>query len=154
MHSIRSIAFILAIVLGVVASAFAQPDAETEARAALDAYFEAWNAADNDAVAATSNFPRISIGGNGQVVVREDADAIAMDFDLLRRAEGWDHTTLDLVDTLQVSDDKVHFKVIASRRRADGVAYRTMPALYILTKQDGHWGLQLQSILPPTFTAP
>ena len=28
-----------------------------EARAALDEYFRAWNAADNDAVAAISNFP-------------------------------------------------------------------------------------------------
>ena len=154
MHGNRSTAIVVAVALGVAAPAFAQPDAETAAREVLDAYFEAWNAADNDAVAAASNFPRISIGGNGQVVVREDADAIAIDFDLLRRAEGWDHTTLDLVETLQVSDEKVHFKVIASRRRADGVAYRTIPALYIITRQDGHWGLQLQSMLPPTFTAP
>ncbi len=41
-----------------------------EARAALDEYFQAWNAADNGAVAAISNIPRLSLGQNGQVVVR------------------------------------------------------------------------------------
>ena len=130
----------------------AQTEAESEARVALDEYFRAWNDADNEAVAAASNFPRVSFGRNGQVVVREQPADIEIDFDLLRRSEGWDHTTLDLVEAMQVSSDKVHFRVVSSRRTADGSAYRTVPALYILTNQDGHWGLQLQSILPPTFT--
>ena len=47
---------------------------EIEARAALEEYFLAWNAADNDAVAAISNFPRLTIGQNGLVVVRASAE--------------------------------------------------------------------------------
>lgn len=125
-----------------------------DARAALEEYFRAWNAEDNEALAAVSNFPRLSIGRNGQVVVREGPDAIATDFDLLRQVEGWDHSTIDLAEAIQVSSDTVHFKVVFSRRRSDGAAYRTVPALFILTRQDGDWGLQLQSMLPATFQEP
>ena len=84
--------------------------------------------------------------------MREGPDEIATDFDLLRQAEGWDHTTLDLIEAVQVSTEKVHFKVVISRRHQDGAAYRTAPGLYVVTRQDGHWGLQLQSVLPPTYT--
>lgn len=144
----------IAIVLGVFAPATAQDGPEAAAQAALDEYFRAWNDADNEAVAAISNFPRISVGANGQVVVRETAEDIVIDFDLLRAAERWDRSTLDLVDVAHVSADKVHFRVVTSRRYADGSPYRTNPGLYIVTLQDGHWGLQLQSLLPPTFSAP
>ena len=142
-------------VLGlVVGQAMAQEVAAGDARSALDEYIRAWNAADNEAIAQVSHFPRVSIGLNGQVVARQSPEEIEIDFDLLRQAEGWDHTTLDLVEAVHSSDDKVHFKVVSSRRRADGTAYRTGPALYIFTRQDGSWGLQIQSILPPTFAAP
>ena len=50
-------------------SVYAQEAAE--ARAALNEYIAAWNAADNEAIAAVSNFPRLSIGTAGEVVVRE-----------------------------------------------------------------------------------
>ena len=120
-------------------------------RAALDEYFRAWNAADNDAVAAISNFPRLSLGQNGQVVVRETPEEIATDFDVLRQS-GWDHSTLDLAEAVHVSADKVHFRIVFSRYSADGKPYTTVPGLYVITNQNGHWGLQLQSILPATFT--
>ena len=124
---------------------------ESDARAALEEYFRAWNAADNDAVAAISNFPRLSLGQNGQVVVRASPEEIAIDFDVLR-ASGWDHSTLDLAEAVQVSADKVHFRVVFSRHSADGSPYTTAPGLYVVTNQNGHWGLQLQSVLPATFT--
>ena len=124
---------------------------EAEARAALDEYFRAWNAADNDAVAAISNFPRLSLGQNGQVVVRETPEEITTDFDALRQS-GWDHSTLDLAEAVHVSPDKVHFRIVFSRYSADGNPYTTAPGLYVITNQNGHWGLQLQSILPATFT--
>jgi len=133
--------------------AAAQGTGEAAARAVLDQYVEAWNAADNEAIADVSNFPRLSIGTAGQVVVRQNSDEIETDFNLLRQAEGWDHTTLDFVEAVHVGPDKVHYRVVSSRRRSDGSAYRTAPALYIVTRQNGHWGLQLQSILAPTFTA-
>ena len=140
----------MSVALALAAPLSAQDDL-ADARAALDEYFRAFNAEDNDALVAISNFPRISIGRNGQVVVREDAADIETDFLLLRQVEGWDHSTLDLVEAVQVALDAVHFKVVFSRRKVDGAAYRTVPGLFVMTKQDGEWGLALQSILPATF---
>ena len=144
----------LACVLWVGGTARAQDgdqQHEAEARAALDEYIRAWNAADNDAVAAISNFPRLTLGLNGQVVVRETPEEIVADFDLLRQS-GWDHTTLDLAEAVHVSPDKVHFRIVSSRYGTDGIPYTTAPGLYVITKQDGHWGLQMQSVLPATFS--
>ena len=150
MHRAKLIVMIAAAATMTVM--LAAQDDESGAQAALEEYFRAWNAADNEGIAEASNFPRLSLGNNGQVVVREAPEDIATDFDLLRQAEGWDHTTLDLFEAVQVSDDKVHFKIVFSRRHEDGTAYRTIPALYVVTQQNGHWGLQLQSVLPATFT--
>ena len=136
---------------GIARAQDADRQHEAEARAALDEYFRAWNAADNDAVAAISNFPRLSLGQNGQVVVRETPEEIVTDFELLRQS-GWDHSTLDLAEAVHVSPDKVHFRIVFSRYSADGTPYTTSPGLYVITNQNGHWGLQLQSILPATFT--
>lgn len=144
---------LLAVLILAGRPVVAQETGETAARASLDEYLEAWNAEDNEAIARSSHFPRLSIGPAGQVVVRQGPDEIETDFELLRRAEGWDHTTLDLIEAVHVAPDKVHYRVVVSRRRSDGSAYRTGPALYIVTRQNGRWGLQLQSILPPTFTA-
>ena len=142
------------IVMGLMGDiASAQESALIEARMALDEYMRAWNAADNEAIVEVSNFPRLSLGGNGQVVIRESAEEIEINFDLLRQAEGWNHSTLDLVEAVHVAPDKVHYRIVSSRRREDGSAYRTGPALYVFTRQNGHWGLQLQSILPATFNA-
>jgi hypothetical protein len=154
MRRISTLASVVALVLSTGAGPRAQSEpAGSAAQVALDEYFRAWNAGDNEAIAAASNFPRLSIGRNGQVVVREGPAEIEIDFDLLRQVEGWHHTTLDLVEVVQVSDDKVHFKILSSRRRQDETTYRTTPALYVVTNQNGHWGLQLQSILPATFSA-
>jgi len=145
----------IALVLSVGGTVRAQDgdrQHETAARAALDEYFRAWNAADGAAVAAISNFPRLSLGQNGQVVVRETPEEIvATDFDALKQS-GWDHSTLDLAEAVHVSSDKVHFRIVFSRYSADGSPYTTVPGLYVITNQNGHWGLQLQSILPATFT--
>ena len=141
----------LAVVAMMTVQLPAQDDPDT-AQAALEEYFRAWNAEDNEALAAISNFPRLSLGRNGQVVIREEPADIEIDFALLRQAEGWDHSTLDLVEAVQVSSDTVHFKIVFSRRHADGTTYRTVPALFVMTNKAGHWGLQLQSVLPATFS--
>ena len=153
-HRLCALAMIVIGSLSVASSASAQDadrEHEASAREALEEYFRAWNAGDNDAVAAVSNFPRLSLGQNGQVVVRETPEDIITDFEALRQT-GWDHSTLDLAEAVQVAADKVHFRIVFSRHTAGGSPYSTVPALYVVTNQNGHWGLQLQSILPATFT--
>ncbi len=150
---VAGLAVAVAVAMAVPVSAAAQDPLE-DARAALDEYFRAWNAEDNEAIAAACNYPRLSLGRNGQVTVREGPADVVTDFARLRQTEGWDHSTIDRAEPLQVAADKVHFEVVFSRRRPDGTPYRTVPSLFIITQQDGRWGLQFQSILPDTFRAP
>jgi hypothetical protein len=66
-------------------------------------------------------------------------------FNYLAEREGWDHSTLDLVKGIHESDVKVHFKIEFSRYRADGIKYATHQSLWIVTKEDDHWGILARS---------
>ena len=68
---------------------------------------------------------------------------------MLTQREGWHHSELDLAEPVQVWDTKAHFKVTYSRFKADGTKYLTEEALWIVTTDNGHWGVQCMSIYVP-----
>jgi len=117
--------------------------AERDARAAIDTFMTAFNAADNDALQAVMNYPHVFVGANGEMRVTEDR--LDTDFDRLRDSEGWHHSTMDSAEAVLVKEDKVHFIITFSRHKADGTTYQTTSGLWIMTKQDGDWGLSLRS---------
>ncbi len=117
--------------------------AEKDARQALDDFFVAFNAADNDALQDYSNYPHAFVGSEGSIRIIEDR--WEANFDTMREREGWHHSTLDSARAFIVKEDKVHFEIVFSRHKADGATYRTVPGLWIMTKQDGNWGLSLRS---------
>ena len=117
--------------------------AEDDARAALEGFFVAFNAGDNDALQEYMNYPHVFVGSNGSIRLIEDR--LDTDFDRMRKNEGWHHSTLDFAQAFLVKEDKVHFNIVFSRHRADNTTYRTVPGLWIMTKQDGQWGLSLRS---------
>ena len=117
--------------------------AEKDARQALDDFFVAFNAADNDALQNYSNYPHAFVGSNGDIRIIEDR--WEANFDAMREREGWHHSTLDSARAFILKEDKVHFEIVFSRHKADGTTYRTVPGLWIMTKQNGKWGLSLRS---------
>jgi ketosteroid isomerase-like protein len=132
------------LVAGPVHSAATEAEtAERDARAAMDAFMKAFNAGDNDALQAVMNYPHVFVGANGGIRVIDDR--LDMDFDRLRNDEGWHHSTMDSADAFLVKEDKVHFNIVFSRHKADGTTYQTTPGLWIMTKQDGNWGLSVRS---------
>ena len=121
---------------------------EQEARRVMDNFFVAFNKQDAEATRRVLNFPHIRIGGGGRLAItaspqewKGDAAALA--------AEGWHHSTLDSATFTHSSADKVHAAVVFSRYRADGRRYATYSALWIITKQDGRWGLLCRSSFAP-----
>ena len=118
-------------------------EAESAAREALDGFYRAFNAADNDALQDYCNYPHAFVGRNGSVRVIEDR--WEMNFDAMREREAWAESTLDSARAFLVKEDKVHFEIVFSRHKADGSVYRTVPGLWIMTRQDGKWGLTLRS---------
>ena len=59
--------------------------------------------------------------------------------------EGWGYTTLESIEPVQSGPNKVHVAVHYARRRADGAVYNEFDSLWIVTNQDGHWGVQFRS---------
>ena len=118
------------------------------AKSALAAFMDAWNTGDIEAVRAELNYPHVTIGPQGQVIVAREAADFQTNFDYMREREGWHHSTFDDYTWVAESPDKVHCEVTFSRFRADGSCYGTGRVLYAVTNHQGHWGMQLRSGMP------
>jgi hypothetical protein len=118
---------------------------EQEAKSAIEDYFEAFNAQDENAMRAKLHFPFSWIINNRVRLVMEAGDFVAPTVQLIKQ-EGWAYSRLDWMEAVQVWDDKAHIKLSYSRYKADGTRYVSHEALWIVTRRDGHWGVQCQSL--------
>ena len=115
-----------------------------EAMAALDAYMAGLNSGDEAAVNAACNFPHVRLAGGKVVVWPDHGDYKLKDF-VARAGDGWARSQWDERTPIHVGSDKVHLKVKFSRFRADGSVLGVFETIYIVTLQDGHWGIQARS---------
>ena len=119
-------------------------DALAAALKAMDAYIDGLNRHDEPAVNAACNFPHVRLAGGKVVVWPKHGDYKLGDF-VARAGDGWHHSTWDERTPIHVGRDKVHLKVTFRRWRADGSRLGTFETIYIVTLQDGHWGIQARS---------
>jgi hypothetical protein len=124
------------------------PTATESARAALARFMEAWNSADIDAVRQALNYPHVTLGPQGQVIIAREPSEFQTDFARMREREGWHHSTFDEFAWVAESPDKVHCEVIFRRFNAEGDCYGSGRVLYAVTNHDGHWGMQMRSGMP------
>jgi hypothetical protein len=115
-----------------------------EALATLDAYMAGLNGGDEPAVNAACNFPHVRLAGGRVVVWQNRGDYKLEDF-VARAGDGWVRSQWDERTPIHVGSDKVHLKVQFSRFRADGSMIGRFETIYIVTLQDGHWGIQARS---------
>jgi hypothetical protein len=52
----------------------------------------------------------------------------------------WDHRRI-----IHISEDKAHVDTMFTRYRADGSKLSSPESLYILTKENGRWGIKMRS---------
>ncbi|NKB96927.1 MAG: hypothetical protein GKR90_00285 [Pseudomonadales bacterium] len=111
------------------------------------AFITAFNAQDHEALADTLNYPhlRLANGRFAQVETREDFVAISKSVEPKLREEGWHHTTVESMDVVHEGDDKVHLAIRNHRCRNDDSIYNTFDTLWIVTKENDHWGIQFRS---------
>lgn len=74
--------------------------AADEAHAALDAFIAAWNTADVEAVRATLNFPHVTFGSAGTVVIASTPGEFTANFERLRATEGWHRSAIESFEVL------------------------------------------------------
>jgi hypothetical protein len=119
------------------------------ARDWLARFEAAWNAADLERVRDELHYPHVTIGlRGGQVVIARTRDDFETDFAQLRAVEGWASSSFEDFTPLAAADTKVHFETTFHRYKEDGTLYGSGRVLYIVTEQDGHWGMQLRSGIP------
>lgn len=124
-----------------------QADAATKAAVLkiLDDYMNTFNAHDLAGWESTYQFPHYRFA-NGKMAVLERAglrDSSAV-FGALQKT-GWHHSKWEHRNIVHVSSDKVHVDTQFSRFAKDGAKIGLYESLYVLTKENGRWGVKMRS---------
>jgi hypothetical protein len=139
---------ILVWALGTPAHA-SDPAAEAAAMTVLDAFLAAVNSRDVQALEAQLIFPHYRIA-SGEVAVLEKAGTRPDLFERFVAAEpGWDHSAWERREVIHSGPSKVHVDTRFIRYRANGEVIARFDSLYILTEQEGRWGIKARSSFAP-----
>ena len=109
-------------------------------------YINAFNNRDYIAMADLFNFPhiRFAIEKVG-VISREEYLKSQNKVSELLHEEGWDHTQIKKIETIQNGPSKSHYKIHFIRYDKNNKIIHDFATLWIVTKLDDHWGIQFRS---------
>ena len=111
----------------------------------LDQFMAAFSASDVERIRASFNFPHVRFH-SGKVTVYPTAADFNLDiFRNTADAKEWARSIWDERAVIHAGADKVHFDTQFSRLRADGSAIASYRSIYIVTRVEGHWGIQGRS---------
>lgn len=123
------------------------PEAVAAAQKVLDDFMATFNARDIPAFEATFNFPSARLASQGLVILN------AGDMKPERYTTGplaeWDHSKWDRREVIHAGPDKVHIDTRFTRYRKDGSVIGGFDSIYVITRQDGHWGVKIRSSYAP-----
>jgi hypothetical protein len=117
---------------------------EAEVMKTLDDYMSAWNRKDLAAWELTFQFPHYRLASGKMTVLDKPG---MQDGTRVWASAGsdWHHSKWDRRRIISASPDKVHVDTKFTRYRADDTKIGTFESLYILTKENGRWGVKLRS---------
>ncbi|MDA0689533.1 MAG: hypothetical protein O2948_12920 [Proteobacteria bacterium] len=127
--------------------------AKQEASMALQEFFEAFNAMDNAALRRLHHVPQALIAfENNQFLRAEELSAplVNTNFARLQSDEDWLRSEYEDARILGASPTRVIFELTFQRVNTSGEVYMRIPALWVLARQDGRWGLQFRSLMTST----
>jgi len=113
----------------------------------LDDFMSAFNARDIAAWQSTFNFPSVRLASNTLVII--DADYHQPDMFGRGALAEWDHSAWARRAVIHAGDDKVHIDTRFVRYRADGSVIGGFDSIYVVTCEDGHWGVKARSSFAP-----
>ena len=122
-------------------------EAVRAAQGVLDAFMTAFNARDVAAFEATFNFPSVRLASQGLVILKA-GDMTAERFTTGALAD-WDRSAWDRREVIHAGPDKVHIDTRFTRYRKDGSVIGGFDSIYVVTRQDGHWGVKIRSSFAP-----
>jgi len=150
MKILLPVAFLLAAVVGAVSQTQTPPkriDPALEAAAMklLDEYMAAWNSKDLAAWERTFHFPHYRLASGKMAVLERPGQQDESRLWQTMASSGWHHSKWDRRQIVHASADKIHVDTKFTRYCADGSSIGSYESLYILTKEDGRWGVKLRS---------
>lgn len=113
----------------------------------LDDFMTAFNARDSEAFEATFNFPSVRLA-SGRLRILEKGFHTPEVFTTGALAE-WDHSKWERREVVHAGEDKVHIDTRFSRYRKDGSLIGGFDSIYVVTCEDGHWGVKIRSSFAP-----
>lgn len=117
---------------------------ENEAFKLLNDYMEAWNRRDLAALEETFHFPHYRFARNRMLVLEKPGLQEAR---LVWGFVGpdWGHSEWVHMRIVHASGDKIHVDTKFARFRTDGSLIGAYESLYILTHENGRWGIRMRS---------
>lgn len=122
-------------------------DAIAAAQKVLDDFMAAFNARDLEAWDATFNFPSVRLA-SGQLAIINAGDHKPGMFERGPLAE-WDRSAWARREVIHAGPDKVHIDTRFTRYRKDGSVIGGFDSIYVITLEDGRWGVKIRSSYAP-----
>lgn len=115
----------------------------------LDRFMAALNEHNARKMDATMHFPHLRLA-DGKFKVYEAAGQNPMDlFSRLEEEDDWQYSRWDRRELIQFNERKAHYSLSYIRYRSDDSVIGIYESLYVLTLQDGKWGIQTRSSFGP-----
>ena len=147
----RRIGLVAAIFVWAVVAPVQGEDSEAEASAmaVLDAFMVAFNARDIRAFEAQHHFPHYRIASGTVSVIEKPGTRPDLFKRFAAATPGWDHSAWEKREVIHSGPSKVHIDTRFVRYRENGSVLARFDSLYIVTKQDGRWGVKARSSFAP-----
>lgn len=122
-------------------------EAITAAMACLEEFMRAFNARDIEAWSKTFNYPSVRFASGTMTIIEPGYHQPQM-FERGALA-GWDHSAWERREVIHAGADKVHIDTRFTRYRKDGSVIGGYDSIYVVTREDGHWGVKARSSFAP-----
>ena len=121
------------------------------AMAAVERYLAAFNARDKEAMVAALHFPHVRVGVGRARVWETAAEYMeGFDFDAFAERLGWVRSEADSMEAVQVGARGVNVAVGITRYGTGGVKIHSFDTVYLVTEEDGGWGIRAGSSIAPS----
>ena len=122
---------------------------EAEVIEVLDTWMEAFNRMDIVAWENTFHFPHYRLASGNMRILNKPGEQDVERIKTNLTARGWHHSAWDRRNIVHASESKVHVDTQFTRYRADGSVVASYESLYVLTYEEGRWGIKLRSSFAP-----
>lgn len=111
----------------------------------LNDYMQGWNHRNPDQFAESLHFPSVRINGDNQIQVFTSKDDIKNLFEKLAAREDLIRSQWLEATIIQASEKKIHIACSFSRQFKEGEIAGPFHSFYILTFEQGRWGVRFRS---------